>query len=192
MIDNSSCKTAIQNMKSAIAECFEVCRLKNSTYTPTAETLANHQLFNAIGGIPTGSSGGFTGIGQPFSGFDITATGDSNITINCGSIGTSWRGITIYSNSKEGWFSIYKISSSICIMCANPWYAITGDPVLDDGHFPYSLESSSFRCLYSISGNTITLTAETYIGQNGSVDISICGNQIRTDSTYRLDTIDII
>ena len=191
MIDNSSCKNAIQNMESAIAECFEVCRLKNSTYTPTAETLANHQLFNAIGGIPTGS-GGFTGIGQPFNGFDVTATGDSNITINCGSIGTNWRAITIYSSTKEGWFSIYKISSSICILSANPWYAITDDPVLEDGHFPYSLESNSYRCLYSISGNTISLTAESYIGQNGSVDISTCGNQIGIDSTYRLDTIDII
>ena len=191
-IDNSSCKTAIENMKSAIAECFQVCRLKNSTYTPTDETLANAQLFNAIGGIPTGSGGGFTGIGQPFSGFDVTATDLSTLVIDCGSIGTDWRAITVYSNTKEGWFTIYKISSNICIMSANPWYAITDDPVLDDGNFPYALESSSFRCLYTISGTTITLTAENYIGQDSSVDISMCGRQISKDSTYLLDTIDII
>ena len=191
MIDNTSCKRAVENMKSDIAECFELCELRNSTYTPTKKTLANHELFNAIGGIPTGS-GGFTGIGQPFNGFDVTANGDSTLVINCGSIGTNWRAIAVYSNTKQGWFTIHKISSSICIMSANPWYAITDDPVLDDGQFPYSLESSSFRCLYSISGTTITLVAESYIGQNSSVDISICGRQVSKDSTYLLDTIDII
>ena len=191
-IDNSSCKTAIENMKSAIAECFQVCRLKNSTYTPTAETLANSQLFNAIGAIPSGSGGGYTSIGQSFSGFDVTAPNLTSLVIDCGSIGADWRAITIYSSTKEGWFTIYKISSNICIMSANPWYAIKDDPVLEDGNFPYAIESSSFRCLYTISGNTITINAESYLGQDSSVDISVCGSQVSKDSTYMLDTIDII
>lgn len=191
MIDNSSCKTAIKNMKTLIDECFQVCELKNSTYTPSKKTLANHELFNAIGGIPVGS-GGTTNYAQSFSGFNVTANGDSNVTINCGDIGANWKAITIYSNTKNGWFSIYKISNNICILSANPWYAITDDPVLEDGQFPYSLESSSYRCLYSISGNTISLTAESYIGQDSSSDISMCCNQISKTSDYMLDTIDII
>lgn len=191
MIDNSRCKTAIQNMKTLINECFQVCELKNSTYTPAKKTLANHELFNAIGGIPVGSSG-TTSYAQSFSGFSVTANDDSNVTINCGSIGANWKAITIYSNTKNGWFSIYKISNNICILSANPWYAIVDDPVLEDGQFPYSLESSSYRCLYSISGNSISLTAESYIGQNSSSDISICCNQISNESYYMLDTIDVI
>lgn len=191
MINNSSCKTAIQNMKTLINECFQVCELKNSTYTPTKKTLANHELFNAIGAIPVGSSGS-TDYGQNFSGFNVTASNDSNVTIDCGDIGTGWKAITIYSNTKNGWFSIYKISSNICILSANPWYAIVGDPVLEDGQFPYNLESSSYRCLYSISGNNISLTAESYIGQDSSSDISMCCNQINKTSYYMLDTIDII
>ena len=191
MIDNSICKTAIQNMKALINECFQVCELKNSTYKPTKKTLANHELFNAIGGIPVGSSGTTT-YAQSFSGFDVTASGDSNVTINCGSIGTNWKAITIYSNTKNGWFSIYKINSYICILCANPWYAIVDDPVLEDGQFPYRLDSSSYRCLYNISGNSISLTAESYIGQDSSSDISICCNQISNESYYMLDTIDVI
>lgn len=77
-------------------------------------------------------------------------------------------------------------------MSANPWYAIVDDPVLDNGNFPYNLESSSFRCLYTISGNSITLTVNNYVGQDGSTDISICASQIDSNSDYLLDLIDII
>ena len=190
MIDNSSCKSAIQDLKSNVNKCFEVCELKGSTYIPQNKTLANNELFNAIGGIPSSSSG-VTSYAQNFSGFNTSSSG-STITLNCGGIGANWKCICIYSLSKKGWFSIYKITSSICILSANPWYAITGDPVLDDGEFPYSLESSSFRCAYSVSGNNISLTVDTYVGQDSSVDLSICCNQINTNSTYMLDIIDII
>lgn len=186
-IDISAVKTAINTVKSNVAECFTACNNKGSTYTESAQTTS--ELINKINGI---SGGGISAIGQPFSGFGVTADSQSSITIDCGSIGCGWRGITIYSTTKQGWFSIYKISSNICIMSANPWYAIVDDPVLDNGNFPYNLESSSFRCLYSISGNSITLTVSNYVGQDGSTDISICASQISADSTYLLDLIDII
>lgn len=187
-IDISACKSAIMSVKANINECFKACDSKGSTYTQTANTTS--ELINKINGISGGS--GSSSIGQPFSGFGVTASSQDSITIDCGSIGTSWRGITIYSNTKQGWFSIYKVSSNICIMSSNPWYAITDDPVLENGNFPYNMESSSFRCLYSISGNSITLTVSTYVGQDSSTDISVCADQISSDSSYMLDTIDIV
>lgn len=187
-IDITAVRTAINGVKSNVVACFDACNNKGSTYQESAQTTG--ELLNKINAIPSGS--GVSAIGQPFNGFTVSASSQSSITINCGSIGTGWRGITIYSNTKQGWFSIYKISSNICIMSANPWYAIVDDPVLDDGQFPYNLESSSFRCLYTISGNTITLAVSNYVGQDGSTDISICASQISSDSEYMLDLIDII
>lgn len=181
-------KTAISSLKSNISSSYNACESKGATM-PSVKNSSN--LPECILSIPSGG-GGYTSIGQAFNGFNVSASSQSSISINCGSIGTSWRAITIYSNTKQGWFSIYKISSNICIMSSNPWYAITDDPVLENGNFPYNLESSSFRCLYSISGNTITLTVSTYVGQDSSTDISICADQISTDSSYMLDIIDII
>lgn len=188
-IDISACKSAIIAVKSNINACFTACDEKGSTYTQSSNTTS--ELINKIKGI-SGGGGGYTSIGQAFSGFGVTASSQDSITIDCGSIGASWRAITIYSNTKQGWFSIYKVSSNICIMSSNPWYAITDDPVLENGNFPYNLESSSFRCLYSVNGNSITLTVSTYVGQDSSTDISICADQISSDSSYMLDTIDII
>ena len=187
-IDISACKSAITRVKSNIDKCFTACDSKGSTYTQSANTTS--ELINKINGI----SGGSSSIGQAFSGFGVSYNNNNNssVTIDCGSIGTSWRGITIYSNTKQGWFSIYKVSSNICIMSSNPWYAITDDPVLENGNLPYNVESSSYRCLYSVSGNSITLTVSTYVGQDSSTDISSCADQIASDSSYMLDTIDII
>lgn len=188
-IDISSVKSAIMSLKSNIDKCFAECDSKGSTYTQSSNTTS--ELIKKINAI-SGGGESHTSIGQAFNGFGVTASSQSSITIDCGSIGASWRAITIYSNTKQGWFSIYKLSSNICIMSSNPWYAITDDPVLEDGNFPYNIESSSFRCLYSISGNSITLTVSTYVGQDSSTDISICADQISSDSTYMLDIIDII
>ena len=188
-IDISACKSAITRVKSNIDKCFTACDSKGSTYTQSANTTS--ELINKINGI-SGGSGGSSSIGQAFSGFGVSYNNNSSVTIDCGSIGASWRGITIYSNTKQGWFSIYKISSNICIMSANPWYATVDDPVLDNGNFPYNIESSSYRCLYSVSGNSITLTVSTYVGQDSSTDISVCADQISSNSSYMLDTIDII
>lgn len=187
-IDISAVKSAIMGVKSNINECFTACDSKGSTYTQSSNTTS--ELIKKINGISSG--GGTSSIGQAFSGFGVTENSLSSITIDCGSVGASWRAITIYSNTKQGWFSIYKISSNICIMSANPWYAIVDDPVLENGNFPYNIESSSFRCLYSVSENSITLTVSTYVGQDSSTDISVCADQISRDSTYMLDTIDII
>ena len=185
-INNTPCLNAVTNIKNEISNCFDECNNKGSSFSGDRKLV---NLKQAISLIP---SGGNTSYAKPFNGFGVSDVSDSQVTINCGSIGASWRAITIYSNTKEGWFSIYKISNNVCIMSANPWYAIVDDPVLDDGHFPYSLESSSYRCLYTVSGSSITLLAESYIGQNSSSDISICCNQISNESQYMLDTIDVI
>ena len=189
MIDNLACKTAINTIKTHVSNCFDECANKGSSFSGR-RILSNLQ--EAISLISAQGGGTFEGIGQPFSGFGVTASSTTQVTINCGSIGANWRVITIYSSTKNGWFSIYKISNNTCILSANPWYAITDDPVLDDGNFPYTLQSSSVRCSYSINGSSITVTAESYLGQDSSVDLSISCSQISSDSTYMLDTIDII
>ena len=53
-IDISGCLTAIQNIKSKVANCFVACSNKGSTFSGT-ETLSN--LESAISLIPTGKSG---------------------------------------------------------------------------------------------------------------------------------------
>ena len=189
MIDNSACKMAITAIKTHVSNCFNECANKGSSFSGMRR-LSNLQ--EAISLISTQGGSAIEGIGQPFPGFGVTASSSTQVTINCGSVGANWRCITVYSNTKQGWFSIYKISNNICILSANPWYAITDDPVLDDGNFPYTLQSSSVRCSYSISGSSITVTAESYLGQDSSVDLSISCSQISSDSTYMLDTIDII
>ena len=56
-IDNSSCLTAINHIKSYVTACFNKCTAKGSTFSGT-QKLAN--LENAIGLIPTGSGSGGT------------------------------------------------------------------------------------------------------------------------------------
>ena len=149
MIDVTSCRTAITAVKNNINRCFELCDTKGSTYTQSSKTTS--ELYNKINCIPIGIAEAITGIGQPFSGFSVTSSNDQVITINCGSVGASWRGITVYSNSKRGFFSIYKVDSSRCVVSAMPWYYYDDGSTM--GEFPYSLESSACMCNYSISGS---------------------------------------
>ena len=104
MIDNSACKTAINAIKIHVSNCFDECANKGSSFSGR-RILSNLQ--EAISRISTSGGGAIEGIGQPFSGFGVTASSSTQVTINCGSIGANWRAITIYSSTKNGWFSIY-------------------------------------------------------------------------------------
>lgn len=189
MIDISSCRNAINTVKGNINRCFELCDAKGSTYSQYENTTS--ELYNKINAIPTGDGGGGTpivGTGQPFSGFTTSSSNDQQLTINCGSVGSGWKGIAVYSNTKRGWFSIHKVDGSRCIVSGMPWYYY--DDGSTTGAFPYSLESSSAMCNYTVSGSSISLTVITYSTENAA-DISMLGNQINTESNYMLDLIDV-
>lgn len=183
MIDISGCTNAINAVKGNINRCFELCDEKGSTYSQSANTTI--ELYDKINGIPVGST---VGIGQPFSGFTTSSANDQQLTINCGGVGSGWRGITVYSNSKRGFFSIYKVDSSRCIVSGMPWYYY--DDGSTTGAFPYSLESSSAMCTYSISGSSINLNVIVYSTEKPA-SISLLGNQINVESNYLLDLIDV-
>lgn len=168
MIDNSSCKTAIQNMKSAITQCFDACRSKNSTYTPTKETLANSELLNAINGIPSGSGGGTESVNmnaQPCTHLNVTwaeITDPSDIpqqfTIDFSSIGVTFKALVIYSATNDGYFAITRIDSTKCVISAHPFIkynneSITGVTDLGEG---------TYRANYVVNGNSITFTRANY------------------------------
>ena len=187
MIDISSCRNAINTVKSNIDRCFELCDAKGSTYSQYENTTG--ELYNKIEAIPVGD--GVTpivGTGQPFSGFTTSSSNDQQLTINCGSVGSGWKGIAVYSNTKRGWFAIHKVDGSRCIVSGMPWYYY--DDGSTTGAFPYSLESTSAMCNYTVSGSSISLSVITYSTENAA-DISMLGNQINTESNYMLDLIDV-
>lgn len=187
MIDISLCRDAINAVKGNINRCFELCNQKGSTYSQMENTTS--ELYDKIYAIPTGEGGGsVSGTGQPFSGFSTSSSNDQQLTINCGSVGASWKGIAIYSNAKSGWFSIHKVDGSRCIVSGMPWYYY--DDGSTTGAFPYSLESTSAMCNYSVNGASISLSVITYSVENAA-DISMLGNQINAESNYMLDLIDI-
>lgn len=189
MIDISSCRNALITLKDNIDLCFELCDAKGSTYSQTENTTS--ELYNKINAIPVGGGGNpITGTGQPFSGFTVTTDIENRqqMVINCGGVGASWKGIAIYSNTKRGWFSIHKVDASRCIVSGMPWYYY--DDGSTTGAFPYSLESTSAMCNYTVSGSSITLNVIVYSTENPA-DIFMLGNQINPESNYMLDLIDI-
>lgn len=186
MIDISSCSDAINVVKGNINRCFELCDTKGSTYTQLDNTTS--ELYHKIDAIPIGSGNTIVGMGQPFSGFSVTSTNDQVVTINCGSVGASWRGITVYSNSKRGFFTVYKVDGSRCVVSGMPWYYY--DDGSTTGAFPYSLEATAAMCNYSVSGSSITLSVIVYSIENPA-DLSVMCNQINSDSNYLLDLIDV-
>ena len=188
MIDISTCRTAIDAVKGNINRCFELCDAMGSTYSQSDNTTS--ELYDKINAIPTGGGNTVVGTGQPFSGFSVTTDIENRqrMVINCGSVGVGWKGIAIYSNTKRGWFSIHKVDGSRCIVSGMPWYYY--DDGSTTGAFPYSLESTSAMCNYTVSGSSISLDVIAYSVENAA-DIFMLGNQINNESNYMLDLIDV-
>ena len=200
-IDNSSCLTAINHIKNYVTACFNKCTAKGSTFSGT-QKLAN--LESAIDLIPTGSGSGGT-ISENINGasFDLfTVTKPDEIspntfTIDFGSVGVTWRSIVCYSDTKDGHFSIHKISGNKCIISASIFYNSENQWDESTGIFPDV--RGTYRATYTISGNTITfVNAEYDATSNGSEsydDFASMPNQVSnaensyfTDQ-YKLDKI---
>ena len=164
-IDNSPCINAINHIKSYVSACFAKCTEKGSTYSGT-QNLAN--LESAIDLIPNGS-GGVNINGASFDLFSITWAEDfsDEFTIDFGSVGVTWRSIVCYSDTKDGHFSIQKLSDNKCIISSasfynaeNTWDEATG--IFPDGR-------GTYRATYTISGNTIHFVNDEYEAtSNGS------------------------
>ena len=201
VIDNSSCLTAINHIKNYVTACFNKCTAKGSTFSGT-QKLAN--LESAIDLIPTGSGSGGT-ISENINGasFDLfTVTKPDEIspntfTIDFGSVGVTWRSIICYSDTKDGHFSIHKISGNKCVISASIFYNSENQWDESTGIFPDV--RGTYRATYEISGNTIHFTnAEYDATSNGSEsydDFASMPNQVSnaensyfTDQ-YKLDKI---
>ena len=201
-IDNSSCLNAINTLKSYITACFNKCTAKGSTFSGT-QNLAN--LETAIDLIPTGSGGDSPVISENITGssFDLfTVTKPDEVspnefTINFGSVGVTWRSIICYSDTKDGHFSIHKISGNKCVISASIFYNAENQWDEATGIFPDV--RGTYRATYSISGNTITfVNAEYDATSNGSESydnfasmpnqVSNAENSYFTDQ-YKLDKI---
>ena len=200
-IDNSSCLTAINHIKNYVTACFNKCTAKGSTFSGT-QKLAN--LESAIDLIPTGSGSGGT-ISENINGasFDLfTVTKPDEIspntfTVDFGSVGVTWRSIICYSDTKDGHFSIHKISGNKCVISASIFYNSENQWDESTGIFPDV--RGTYRATYTISGNTITfVNAEYDATSNGSEsydDFASMPNQVSnaensyfTDQ-YKLDKI---
>ena len=202
MIDNSSCLNAINTLKSYITACFSKCTEKGSTYSGT-KNLAN--LETAIDLIPTGS-GGSGGIiseninGESFDLFTVTKPDEispNEFTIDFGSVGVTWRSIVCYSDTKDGHFSIHKLSDNKCVISSAIFYNAENQFDEATGIFPDV--RGTYRASYTISGNSITFTNAEYDGtSNGSTSyndfaslpnqVSSAENSYFTDQ-YKLDKI---
>ena len=201
-IDNSSCLTAINHIKSYVTACFNKCTAKGSTYNGT-RTLSN--LETAIDLIPTGSGSGGTISeninGASFDLFTVTKPTDdpypNEFTIDFGSVGVTWRSIVCYSDTKDGHFSIHKLSDNKCIISASIFY--NSESMWDEATGIYPEVRGTYRATYEISGNTIHFTnAEYDATSNGSEsydDFASMPNQVSnaensyfTDQ-YKLDKI---
>lgn len=201
-IDNSSCITAINHIKSYVSACFTKCTAKGSTYSGT-QKLAN--LETAIDLIPTGSGSGGTISeninGASFDLFTVTKPTDvlypNEFTIDFGSIGVTWRSIVCYSDTKDGHFSIHKLSDNKCIISASIFY--NSESMWDEATGIYPEVRGTYRATYTISGNTISFTNDEYEAtSNGSESydnfasmpnqVSNAENSYFTDQ-YKLDKI---
>ena len=204
MINNSSCLNAINTLKSYITACFSKCTEKGSTYSGT-QKLAN--LETAIDLIPTGSGGDSPVISENITGgsFDLfTVTKPDEIspnefTIDFGSVGVTWRSIVCYSDTKDGHFSIHKLSNNKCVISASVFY--NADNQWDEATGIFPDVRGTYRASYTINGNSITFTNAEYDGtSNGSTsydDFASMPNQVSnaensyfTDQ-YKLDKITV-
>lgn len=200
-IDITSCLNTVNTLRGYITACFAKCTAKGSTYSGT-NTLAN--LETAIDLIPTGSGSGGTISeninGASFELFTVTKPDEispNEFTIDFGSVGVTWRSIVCYSDTKDGHFSIHKISGNKCIISASIFYNSENQFDESTGIFPEV--RGTYRATYTISGNTITfVNAEYDATSNGSEsynDFASMPNQVSnaensyfTDQ-YKLDKI---
>ena len=199
-IDITSCLNTIQTLKSYVTACFAKCTAKGSTYSG-AQTLSN--LENAIDLIPTGSGSTICENinGESFELFTVTKPTDdpypNEFTIDFGSVGVTWRSIVCYSDTKDGHFSIQKISGNKCIISSAIFY--NSENMWDESTGIFPEVRGTYRATYTISGNTITfVNAEYDATSNGSDsydDFASMPNQVSnaensyfTDQ-YKLDKI---
>ena len=204
MIDNSLCLSTIQTLKNHVTACFNKCYDKGSTYSGT-ENLSN--LEQAIDLIPQSSGGGGDSPviseninGASFDLFTVTKPDEispNTFTIDFGSVGVTWRSIVCYSDTKDGHFSINKLSGNKCVISASIFYNAENQWDEATGIFPDV--RGTYRATYTISGNSITFTNAEYDGtSNGSTsydDFASLPNQVSnaensyfTDQ-YKLDKI---
>lgn len=199
-IDNSNCINAINNIKNHVNNCFNKCTSKGSTFDGT-QKLAN--LESAIDLIPQNTSGGIISeniTGGSFDLFTITKPDEpypNEFTIDFGSVGVTWKSLICYSDTKDGHFSIHKISNNKCIISSaifynseNRWYESTGI-------FPEV--RGTYRATYTITDNTITFVNDEYESTSNGFDtyddfasmpnqVSNFVNDYFTDQ-YKLDKI---
>ena len=193
-IDNTSCINAINTLKSYVTACFAKCTEKGSTFSGT-QNLAN--LETAIDLIPTGSGGGVISEninGASFDLFTVTKPTDdpypNEFTIDFGGVGVTWRSIVCYSDTKDGHFSIHKISGNKCVISASIFY--NSENMWDESTGIFPEVRGTYRATYTISGNTITfMNAEYDATSNGSDsydDFASMPNQVsNTENSYFTD-----
>ena len=139
--------------------------------------------------------------GASFDLFTVTKPIDepypNTFTIDFGSVGVTWRSIVCYSDTKDGHFSIHKLSDNKCIISASIFY--NSESMWDEATGIYPEVRGTYRATYTISGNTITfVNAEYDATSNGSEsydDFASMPNQVSnaensyfTDQ-YKLDKI---
>ena len=192
-IDNSSCINAINNIKNYVNNCFDKCTSKGSTFDGT-QKLAN--LETAIDLIPQNSGGGIISEnlnGASFDLFTITKPDEpypNEFTIDFGSVGVTWRSLICYSDTKDGHFSIHKISNNKCIISSAIFY--NSENQFDEATGIFPEVRGTYRASYTISGNSITFTNAEYDGtSNGSTsydDFASMPNQVsNAENTYFTD-----
>ena len=200
-IDITSCLNTIDTLKGYITACFAKCTAKGSTFSGE-QKLAN--LESAIDLIPSGSSGGVISEninGASFDLFTVTKPNDTpypnEFTIDFGSVGVTWRSIICYSDTKDGHFSIHKLSGNKCVISSAIFYNAENQFDEATGIFPEV--RGTYRATYTISGNTITFVNAEYEATSTGFDsyddfasmpnqVSNAVNDYFTDQ-YKLDKI---
>ena len=206
-IDNTSCINAVNTIKNYVTACFNKCTAKGSTFNGT-QKLAN--LETAIDLIPQSSSGGGDSPviseninGEAFDLFTVTKPTDeispNTFTIDLGSVGVTWRSIVCYSDTKDGHFSIHKISGNKCVISASIFYNSESQWDEATGIFPDV--RGTYRATYEIRGNSIHFTNDEYDATSNGFDsyddfasmpnqVSNVVNDYFTDQ-YKLDKITV-
>ena len=196
-IDNTSCINAVNTIKNYVSACFTKCKNKGSTFSGT-QKLSN--LETAIDLIPQSSGGGGDSPviseninGGSFDLFTVTKPDEispNEFTIDFGSVGVTWRSIVCYSDTKDGHFSIHKLSDNKCVISASIFYNSENQWDESTGIFPDV--RGTYRATYTINGNTITFTNAEYDatsnGSNSYDDFASMPNQVsNTENTYFTD-----